>query len=325
MAILRAALPPVRPDGRAAIIRFIADLTAAKKFNAERPSPSWRIIRGLTLPALHDAVMIMLVKDEADIIGQSLRHHHQLGFRRFCILDNNSTDATAAIIAKFRDTTPDTTVLYVQDPVPGYYQSAKMNAAQKLCEAYMPITGAPPGWFFFIDADEFITFAGTGDLAADARNLNAALSNSDANLLIMHWVHSAPASLHESLAPDADMFAANPVYCPQLAPRVPKVAYRAGSNLDLMMGNHFVSEHPYNIDNVIVGAAHSLFMFHFSLRSLAHVKRKIINGGLAYRQAQGLDDHGGHWRKRYELYQQHGEAVVANILFRHIRETRERK
>jgi hypothetical protein len=323
--LLRAAIPNLRPDGKAAIIRLLADVMAEQTYDAERPDPSWRIARDITLPALHDAVMIMLVKDEADIIGQNLRHHFALGFRRFCILDNASTDGTQAAIAAFRAATPGARVLSLNDPIIGYYQADKMAAAERLCEVYMAIEGPAPSWFFFIDADEFITFAGTGNLAAGAAQLNTALSVRTKNLLIMHWVHSASRAIYRNLPSDADPFQSFSQFCPVLTPAVPKVAYRAGIGLHLMAGNHFVAEYDRGAEEVIFGGECSLFLFHFPLRSVEHVLRKVINGGKAYAAAQGLDDHGGHWRKRYELYQKHGDQMIIHILATYIRETSEGK
>jgi hypothetical protein len=318
MATLRAALPNLLPDGKAAIIRQLADFSAVRKYNAERQNPAWRAARDIALPALHDAVMIMLVKDEADIIGQSLRHHYALGFRRFCILDNASTDATAAVIAGFRAETPQALVLVVQDPITGYYQSAKMAAAERLCEAFMSIDGPPISWFFFVDADEFITFAGSGGV--DATGLNAALADTEKTLLIMHWVHCAPNAIYRTLPEGADPFDYHKIICPALRPAVPKIAYRAGNGLKLTMGNHFVSEFDQSVERVIIGAEYGLYMFHFSLRSLAHVYRKVINGGKAYQAATGLDEHGDHWRKRYEIFQKQGDQMIIQILANHIRE-----
>jgi glycosyltransferase involved in cell wall biosynthesis len=321
MALLDASVGLMRADGKAAIIRRLADYRAEQKYDAERPAAEWRVARDISLPALHDAVMIMLVKDEGDIIGQNLRHHFALGFRRICILDNASTDDTAAVISAFRAATPQARVLTLHDPVTGHYQAAKMAAAERLCEAYMAIEGAAPRWLFFIDADEFITFAGTGDLAASAAALNADLLEEDKTLFIMHWVHCASREILRVFPGDGDPFAYFSQFCPRLKPAVPKVAYRAGQGLRLMEGNHFVSAYEYGAESAVCGATYGLFLFHFTLRSAAHVYRKVVNGGQAYLAAQGLDEHGGHWRRRYELFQQHGERAILQILANHIRET----
>jgi tetratricopeptide (TPR) repeat protein len=321
MACLSKAVERVRADGKAQIIRRLADYSAGQIYDAERPAAGWRVARDISLPALHDAVIMMLVKDEGDILGQNLRHHFALGFRRFCILDNASSDDTASVIAAFRAATPEARVLTLHDPITGHYQAAKMAAAERLCEAYMAIEGPAPRWLFFIDADEFITFAGTGDLAASAAALNANLLAEDKNLFVMHWVHCASREILRVFPGDGDPFAYFSQFSPRLKPAVPKVAYRAGRGLRLMEGNHFVSEYEYAAESVVCGAAYGLFLFHFTLRSVAHVYRKVVNGGRAYLAAQGLDEHGGHWRRRYELFQQRGEGVILQILANHIRET----
>lgn len=61
-------------------------------------------------PANEDLVAVMMVRDEDHIVGDNLEHHHRVGFRKFVILNNLSTDQTAARIADFRARFPDSVV-----------------------------------------------------------------------------------------------------------------------------------------------------------------------------------------------------------------------
>ena len=46
--------------------------------------------------------MTLLVKDEETLLEHNLRFHHAMGVDGFIITDNNSTDATPAIIERYR-------------------------------------------------------------------------------------------------------------------------------------------------------------------------------------------------------------------------------
>lgn len=43
-----------------------------------------------------------MVKDEEDVIFENLVWHFCVGFRKFIIVDNNSTDKTRILIEKFQ-------------------------------------------------------------------------------------------------------------------------------------------------------------------------------------------------------------------------------
>ena len=48
------------------------------------------------------------------------------------------------------------------------------------------------------------------------------------------------------------------------------------------------------------------------------MKKKVINGGRAFKASKGLENHGGHWRERYIAYETRGEDVLSEILQTHI-------
>jgi tetratricopeptide (TPR) repeat protein len=310
---------PLRPDGRGSMVRYIAAIKAEDSYNAQRAMPDWRIHPPREIPGLRDAVMMLMVKDEDDIIGQNLRHHYTMGFRRFCILDNGSTDGTAGVISAFREAHQAAIVVTIYDPIAGYYQADKMIAAERFCELYMKLGGAAPGWMFFLDADEFLVL--TGVLPRE-RSFDEALKAAENNLLVMHWIHCAAPGMITAIEPGAGPFGLFTRICTKLEPQVPKIAYRSGQGLAPAMGNHFVTEYPYAAGQVINASDFGVYLAHFPMRSLTQARKKVINGGKAYKAASGLDEHGGHWRERYALYEKHGDAVIAQMLANHIRDTR---
>ena len=173
------------------VIEFLNTLNhrAQQRFDALRAGPFWHVRSDVTLPALRHAALLMLVKDEADILGLNLWHHYRLGFRRFFILDNNSTDGTAQEINLFRKDATQADVFYAKDYQKAYYQAAKMQALQQFAEAYLRHDANPPDWMFFVDADEFITCCHTG--LKPQEEFTRRLADSQARVLVFHWAQAA--------------------------------------------------------------------------------------------------------------------------------------
>ena len=91
-------------------------------------------------------VMTMLIKNEADIIGQNLDFHAAMGVDHFIIMDHGSSDETLALIAA-RD--QGQISLYHQSD-PGYYQAQWVTMMAR--EA---ATEHRADWVINNDADEF--------------------------------------------------------------------------------------------------------------------------------------------------------------------------
>lgn len=317
----RAAFESLRPDCRAALLQHIGRSIAHDHFEATRPSPGWGGKAPGPIPALARAGLLMMVKDEDDIIYQNLTHHYRIGFRSFCILDNASTDRTQALIRRFEAEHPDALVMLVHDPVVGYYQSEKMDIFQHAFTRYAALSGCVPEWLFFVDADEFIAFF-EDDPALGAAALDEVLSDPARDLLIMHWVHAAPREVLTALPEDYDPFALFARTTSHLTPNVSKIAFRIGRDFRPKMGNHFIESFDRPFDGALNIARIGWYILHAQLRSLAQTRSKIINGGRAFRGATGLDNHGGHWRDRFALYERDGEPVVEQILRNYIESIR---
>src|ERR1019366_3355127 len=100
-------------------------------------------------------VAILLVKNEADVIGLNLRHLIAQGVDHVIVADNLSTDDTHDILEAAADVLP---VTVVYDDEIGYFQSRKMtNLAAMAGEM-----GAT--WCLPVDADE-IWFSPFGTVA----------------------------------------------------------------------------------------------------------------------------------------------------------------
>ena len=89
-----------------------------------------------------------IVKNEGPIIGEWLSYHFALGFDAAFVLDNGSTDGTAAVVeAAGRDF--DVRAVSVRDDGP----ATQVEAYLATCRAF----GAEFDWMAFVDADEFVT------------------------------------------------------------------------------------------------------------------------------------------------------------------------
>ena len=62
---------------------------------------------------------------------------------------------------------------------------------------------------------------------------------------------------------------------------------------------------------MIVGAEFGLVLRHFPVRSIEHVRKKIVNGGKALQAFNGPNSLGSHWKRDYELYLEKGEGYLS--------------
>lgn len=244
---------------------------------------------------------VMLVKDEADVIGYTLEH--LLGHvDEILVSDNGSTDETAAIV----DATAKSSgrVLLMRDTEVAYYQDVKTTA---LAQMALEIGHQ---WVLPCDADEF-WYAPDGrpirdylnGIAPDVQVVRGALFNH------LPTAKDAPAwevcpdcggighfNLH--VCPDCNGGAIvgepNPFRRIQWRLREPaplgKVCVRTDPDLQIHMGNHGAW---------LPGAmltTPGLIVRHYTWRTEEQYVRKIINGAAAYAATDKPENVGGHWR-----------------------------
>lgn len=308
------------PGHRAGLVHEIANERAAAAYDAHRAGLEWLPQPPRRVEALARAVLFIMIKDESDIIHQNLAHHYALGFRRFFVLDNASTDPSASVIAAFRAAHRDAEVFYAYDFVVGHYQAAKMKALDVFMRSYLHYEDVQPEWLFFVDADELITCA-SADPEAGCAMFNQILNDPERNLLVLHWVQCASTEVMQSLPGTPDLFAAFPHPWRRMKARVPKIAYRVGRGLEPIQGNHNVVSFPYELSSVAVMAEVGFYIFHFPNRTVEQLRKKVINANIALSVTPDRDGLGGtasHWRTYYEWYSRHGDPALERILEEHI-------
>ncbi len=312
------AFASLEPAQRSEALAALAEARAIRIFETALEPGRIRASGPASPPAapLDGAGIVILTKDEADILGHNLRHHYRIGFRHFCIVDNASADASAAVVALFRQQHPDALVFSCHDPIAGHYQADKMAVFADMFSSYARIAGIGLEWLFFLDTDELISCA----TPAEADALRAAMRDARHDILVFHWLLCAsPAPLRATPA-DASPFESFPVVKP-LRPPTAKIALRVGSGCRPTEGNHWMSGFEGSADRLWIAAEHGWFMFHFMIRSFDQLKTKVVNGGRAFQDTRGLETHGGHWKARYERFLRDGDGFIEALLCQHVSST----
>lgn len=147
-------VPTALADGRSHVARVVAAdgqdlagsplefrLTAAVDRVSPRPEPA----------APGDVTLLAIAKDERPYVEEWIAHHHGLGFRRFVIYDNDSSDGTAELLRQNRRLAGMVEIV----PWPG---SALPPGEAPQHAAYAHALGwlERRGWLAVFDLDEFL-------------------------------------------------------------------------------------------------------------------------------------------------------------------------
>jgi glycosyltransferase involved in cell wall biosynthesis len=222
---------------------------------------------------LEQVWVVMMVKDEIDILPFVLDHLIAEEVDGFYIADNMSTDGTSQLLDKYMNQYPNKFHV-IHDPEVAYYQRQKMQkwitSAHSLgADIIVPV-----------DADE-IWYS-----RDKTKSLSVALRDMKADVAVARVWDMIPQPTDENTGnPIKDITHREPFHEP-----FPCVAYRWHPDAVIAQGNHDVS-HPGTRDGDTIAIRH------FQYRSLEQMKRKFRNGKKAY-DATDLDyDMGFHWRE----------------------------
>ncbi len=273
--------------------------------------------------ALEQAVMIMMLRDEADIIRANLDHHYTLGFRNFVILLNRCRDSTPRLVADFQANRPDAIVCTINDPVEGYYQADKTQAAVDFARVYFPGVRRSVSWSFIVDADEFILV----EQENGVHGLIAAAEAAGKDFIGFHLCN-ATSSAEPEYRPGGDVYAHFDVVCGSHGYINAKNAFRLNLDVRVRMGNHSLFYERIAMDRGLVAGEFGARMVHVPYRSVKQLQSKIVNGGTAYAATDLEESVGWHWREMYQKFLREGPAVfdreLASYRQRIIRESRQR-
>ena len=251
-------------------------------------------------PELTVAV-VMMAKDEADIIGQNIAWHIYTGIRRFVIIDNASVDRTSHIIDKIRQKYLDCEIFTIYDPILRYMQSEKTTGLFRFAMSVWPDVQ----WICPLDADELmIPQRGLSVLKDVPKEIDV--------LVIPKAVHFR--AVHAE-APDVLRLEEFPVRSDfSLVP--PKVIARTRSDIWIAQGNHFAGSIVGRTLAHEGGLRHGICIREFPNRSFNDMLKKILNGSRAIQAAEnflGRSVGGDHWKRYREILDAEGENGFRNI------------
>jgi glycosyltransferase involved in cell wall biosynthesis len=252
-----------------------------------------------------------MVKDEADVVFLNLLWHYSLGFRRFVMIDNASTDNTREEIERFAKTFGDAVVVVILDPIIAHLQSEfTTSALRTVCTIWPEVE-----WVFPVDADEFLCVE---------KSLGTILSEipEKAGAIISPKAQYIPTSDYFSLDSQWQFFR-RLTHRSAISHNSSKVAVRAYPQYEIQQGNHGVTVGGLGIQSYIGGLSLGLHYREYFLRSLQHTQSKVLNGGRAIEAAEALgkrDVGGDHWKAWYGIVKEQGEGAIKAIFESHFRD-----
>lgn len=254
---------------------------------------------------IDNIALVTMIKDEEDVIYENLVWHFCVGFRKFVVVDNNSTDKTRELIEKFkRKTDGKAIVVIIDDPIVEHIQSAILTGSMYFVKSIWPKTE----WVFPVDGDEF--WYPNTKLSDILKNVP---SDKDA-IIIMQYNHFFVEKAHQfdSSKPfyESMPYRTNSLIKDGLTTQFGRVAVRPKLDITIAQGYHLIKSHNEVLIKYAKGNKLGLSMRHFPRRSIAQVKKKYLNGARANiaGQQKGVisPGDGTHWTAFQDEIQEKG-------------------
>lgn len=223
--------------------------------------------------------VLMMYRNEEDIIGQCIEHWAGLGVDEFFLCDNNSTDKSHKIAVS----------TLVKCGKQAYHLNAyEDNFPQRYIVNYLKTKALEAGhqWLFPIDADEFL------NLGYRYKNIGEFISDHN---FFWDFEFAYGRYRYKNIMP-------NGVYWWE--PEHKKVFGKLHPDWNISIGNHEIE----SIQSELPGCG--VHLNHYQYRSYEQFKRKKITFFKAFEKAGYLDHK---FVKEYRLYQKHGEAYLEQM------------
>lgn len=232
--------------------------------------------------------VLMMFRDEADILGKCLEHWYALGVRDFYLCDNGSNDDSLEIAQHFiyemSIYQPSEIGVVIQDPATDWPGRRVIN--------YLKNRALADGcdWIFPADADEFLVLPEGEDLSGWLRGLERRAKPDWKGWIEISYLNVLPDGAEAWQEPQRKCFG-------KLTPE-----------MTISMGNH-----------IIEGVAESATLVksktlahyrHYPLRSYPQFKRKMENYMVAFSQ-NGFPDH--HHAESFKIWQVEGEPYLQRL------------
>jgi hypothetical protein len=232
--------------------------------------------------------MTLLVRDEEDVLEDTLRYHLAQGVDVVIAMDNGSRDATPEILRTFQS---EGSLRVVECPAPSEYRQAEWvtEMARLAAREYRA------DWVINADADEF-----WWPLAGSLADVLGAVP-AECDVVEVPRSDFLPAA--EGQAPFHQRLLIREAHTisPTGWPLLPKVAHRGHPEVAVAVGNHSVTA-PWTRS---VSSQGRLEIFHFPMRDYGQFERKVINAGEAFARTPTVPlDSALDQRALYELHLQ---------------------
>lgn len=258
-------------------------------------------------PALDQVCVIMMVKDEEDVIGANIDNLHRLGVRRFLILDNASSDQTGTILRSKRLAYQDSEIILVDDPTLHFTQAEKTTGLMRMALTFWPEVQ----WVFPIDADEF--------LCCETGMSRLVEVPAEADVILIQKANHFLAENERSEQQERHFTVTMPLRT-HLGRQPPKVALRANTQFSIAPGNHSILAKDNMPLRHVPGLHFGFYYREFQFRNFTQFKSKVVNGGRGLRaaeQRQGRGSGGDHWKVWFQHFEERGDAGLLEV-FRNV-------
>ena len=246
-----------------------------KKFFLNESVFTRAVVRCISRPG--PITMLLLVRDEMDIIKSNIDFHLGRGIENFVVTDNGSVDGTRDILADFKRRLGKSLVI-IDDAEPAHHQSQRVNRMIQVAKQEYR-----PRWIISADADEFwYPASGRYDTEIDGRK----------NILNCYWNNFLPRPNipWQEFTDVGEM--------PGYHGKMSKAFCLARGLLGMYPGNHESRSVPH-----IASRSENIRVYHYPVRTYAQFERKVIQGHRAALKAAFEESASWHWREYYQAWE----------------------
>jgi Glycosyl transferase family 2 len=221
--------------------------------------------------------MLILVRDEIDIIAQNIDFHLGMGIEHFVVTDNGSVDGTRDILGDFGRRLGKSMVI-IDDAEPAHHQSVRVDRMIQVAKKEFR-----PRWIISSDADEFwYPVSGRYDSEIDGRK----------NVLNCYWHNFLPRPNMpwQEFTDIGEM--------PGYHGRTSKTFCLARGLVGMYKGNHESRSIPR-----VISRSDNIRVYHYPVRSYEQFERKVVQGHRASVKALDPESVNFHWREYYQAWE----------------------
>lgn len=216
-----------------------------------------------------------LVKNDSDILRESIIHHLNNGVDAFIVTENNPAPQTSAILNEFQEYI----LVRIKETGTNYAQSEWVTRMARFAAEFSP------DLIFHSDADEL--WYGIKDI----------VMGDNIAVRTKCWYNYLPYKIDEFNIHDA-MYYEHPIdvsWFGEGMQNKSKIIHKPDINIKIGQGNHTI----VGVDDVPICDA---YINHYPIRTYKQFEEKVITGGSAYERSQLPSYMGKQWRRWYENY-----------------------